>query len=166
MKKILGTKDHLKGHDKMTLDAVSMKKSDFSTLFSFNQMCMWLRKLEILIPWTRCLTLVPSLEFEPRMKEILSTKDCLKGRYKIVKRCFPSLPFQSNVYLVKEARNEHSFELLECQMCNFEPVRMNIPHLFHSLPQFATSMIWTHLKKYEVENWLEESKTGLRHRLY
>ena len=82
MKKILGTKDHLKGHDKTTLDAVSMKKSDFSTLFSFNQMCMWLRKLEILTSWTRCLTLVPSQGFEPSMKEILSTKDCLKGHDK------------------------------------------------------------------------------------
>ena len=38
MKKILGTKDHLKGHDKMTLDAVSMKKKWFfhSLLFQSN----------------------------------------------------------------------------------------------------------------------------------
>ena len=27
-------------------------------------------------------------------------------------------------------------------------------------------MIWIHLKKFEVENWFEEVKTGLRHRLY
>ena len=116
MKEILSTKDCLKGHDKMTVDAVSMKKKgDLPTLFFFNLMCMLLRKLEILTFWTHCLTLVPSQGFKPRMKEILSTKDCLKGHDKMTldvvsmkkKWFFHSLLFQSNVYVVKEARNSY-----------------------------------------------------------
>ena len=40
--------------------------------------------------------------------------------------------------MVKKARHEHSFELLECQICNFDPVKMNISQLL----SFFTSICY------------------------